>query len=59
MTYHERRDAALADRRSVVMIYQAQLKRQVAEHYGIAFDKLDHLVYGRWARLRDRFLRNT
>jgi len=41
------------------MIYQARTKEAVAAHYGIAFEKIAHLPYPRWERLRTRYTRES
>jgi hypothetical protein len=37
------------------MIYQADVKEQVARHNGVAFDAYYHLPYAEWAAVYDRY----
>lgn len=39
------------------MIYQADLKDEVAKHFGLAAEKLYHMTYVDWDELRARYLK--
>ena len=39
------------------MLYQADLKDEVAKHFGMQPEELYHMAYAAWAELRTRYLK--
>lgn len=43
--------------KEISMIYQYSLKVEVAEYHGVALNKYLYLPYDKWAKIRDKFLK--